>query len=248
MNPWIRIFAAALLAVCLSAPLAHANVLVGVTRVVLPAEEGEVTVRLTNGNERPALVQAWIDRGDPQSSPESVDTPFLVTPPMFRMEPQRDQSLRILYTGEALPADRESLFWLNVLEVPPKPTGPDAAGKNYLQLALRSRLKLFFRPKGLPGDPLKAAAQLSFRAVAGDGGTVLVVVTNPTPYHLTLNALSVEVAGKPYQAQAGMIAPFAELRLSVADLAKPPAAGAVVHFSAINDYGAPATFNGAIAP
>ncbi|MDQ8024314.1 MAG: fimbria/pilus periplasmic chaperone [Moraxellaceae bacterium] len=243
----IRTFGAAVLLACLAMPAAQANVVVGGTRVVLPAEQGEVTVRLSNANERPALVQAWIDRGDPKSSPDSVDTPFLVTPPMFRIEPQRDQNLRILYTGEALPADRESVFWLNVLEIPPKPSAQDTANQNYLQVALRSRIKLFFRPKGLAGDALKAPSQLTFRAVSGDGGTVL-VVSNPTAYHVTLSALSVESAGKSYDGETGMVAPFAELRVHVAGLAKPPAAGAVVHFNAINDYGAPTPFNGATAP
>ena len=169
MNTFLRAIGVALLAACAFAPAAGANVLIGGTRVVLPAKDGEVTVRLTNENDRPALVQAWIDRGDATSTPDSVDTPFLVTPPMFRMEAGRDQSLRILYTREPLPADRESLFWLNVLDVPPKPADMEAAGTNYLQLAVRSRLKLFFRPEGLQGDPHKApdAADLPRRVRRG---------------------------------------------------------------------------------
>ena len=65
---------------------------------------------------------------DVHSTPESVDAPFLITPPLFRMDAQKEQSLRIVYTHDQLPADRESLFWLNVLEVPPKPTGPGSTG------------------------------------------------------------------------------------------------------------------------
>jgi chaperone protein EcpD len=246
MNTFLRAIGMALLAACVFAP-ASANVLIGGTRVVLPAREGEVTVRLSNENDRPALVQAWIDRGDAKSTPDTVDTPFLVTPPMFRMEAGRDQSLRILYTREPLPADRESLFWLNVLEVPPKPADLEAAGANYLQLAVRSRLKLFFRPQGLSGDPLKAPGELTFRATAGNAGTVL-LVDNPTPYHVTLNDLAVEVAGKSYKATVGMIAPLSQLRIDVPGLAKPPGAGAVVRFTAINDYGAIAPFEGVLAP
>ncbi|MFC3550752.1 molecular chaperone [Lysobacter cavernae] len=243
MNLWTRALAAALLGACVCAPPAHANVVIGGTRVVLPAKDGEVTVRLTNDNERPALVQAWIDRGDPKATPDTVDTPFLVTPPMFRMEPQRDQSLRILYTREPLPADRESLFWLNVLEIPSKPAEQGAANQNYLQLALRSRLKLFFRPPGLAGDPFKAPAQLTFRAAAGE-----LVVRNPTPYHITLSTLAVTDAGKAYEVETGMVAPFAELRLRVPQLGKPAAAGAAVRFNAINDYGASSPFSATVTP
>jgi len=246
MNLLIRAACVALLAACTLAPVAQANVLVGGTRVVLPAKEGEVTLRLTNDNTLPALVQAWIDRGDPKATPDSVDTPFLVTPPMFRMEPQRDQSLRILYTREPLPADRESLFWLNVLEVPPKPADLEAEGKNYMQLAVRSRLKLFFRPAGLEGDPLKAPGLVTFRAVS-DNGAVL-VVKNPTPYYITFNEVSVDVGGKAYTAETGMVEPKGELRLRVTGLTTSPAAGAAVRFSAINDFGAPSAFTGVVAP
>ncbi|MDG2517757.1 molecular chaperone [Lysobacter soli] len=240
MTAFLRAAAVALLAACTLAPAAQANVLIGGTRVILPAKDGEVTLRLTNENDTPALVQAWIDNGDAKSTPDNVDTPFLITPPMFRMEPKRDQNLRILYTREPLPADRESLFWLNVLEVPPKPVerGPDA---NYLQLALRSRLKLFFRPEGLQGDPIKAPAELVFHAV----GNAL-VVNNPTPFHITLTDIVVQVGGKAVAVEGGMVAPKSELRLAAAGLSAP--AGTPVRFNAINDFGTPAPFVGATAP
>ena len=242
MRSSFRAIAVALLAACTLAPVAQANVLVGGTRVILPAEEGEVTLRLTNDNTTPALVQAWIDTGDAKSTPDNVDTPFLITPPMFRMEPHRDQSLRILYTREPLPADRESLFWLNVLEVPPKPTDLAPGASNYLQLALRSRLKLFFRPKGLPGDAFKAPAQLVFHANAG-----ALVVNNPTAFHVTLTDIVLEIGGKSVAVEGGMVAPKSELRLPITGASTAPA-GTAVRFNAINDFGSPAPFEGALAP
>jgi P pilus assembly chaperone PapD len=242
MTSLFRALAVALLAACTLAPAANANVLIGGTRVILPAKDGEVTVRLTNDNATPALVQAWIDTGDAKSTPDTVDTPFLITPPMFRMEPHRDQSLRILQTREPLPADRESLFWLNVLEVPPKPADRDAAASNYMQLALRSRLKLFFRPAGLQGDPLKAPAELAFH-VSGNA----LVVHNPTPFHITMTDVVVDAAGKALTSEGGMVAPMSELRLTVTGLSA-GVAGAPVRFNAINDFGAPAAFTGAVAP
>jgi len=238
----LRAAAVALLAACTFVPAANASVLIGGTRVILPAKEGEVTLRLTNDSDTPALVQAWIDTGDAKSTPDTVDTPFLITPPMFRMEAKRDQSLRILYTREPLPADRESLFWLNVLDVPPKPAdrGPD--NSNYLQLALRSRLKLFFRPEGLQGDPLKAPAGLVFHA----SGNAL-VVSNPSAFHVTLTDVVVDVGGKAVAVEGGMVAPKSELRLAATGLTSAPA-GAAVRFNAINDFGSPSAFVGAIAP
>lgn len=231
------------LGVCISA---RANVLISGTRVVFPAKAGEVTVRLTNENTKPALVEAWIDRGDEHSTPDKVDTPFLITPPLFRMEPHRDQSLRIIYTREPLPDDRETLFWLNVLEVPPKPGGAQAADQNYLQLAIRSRLKLFYRPEGLREDRAKAPPQLTFQAVA-DGQEHALAVHNPTPYYLTLAKAQLDVDGHAYATGPGMIAPFGDLRLPLKDLHQAPAAGATVRFESINDYGALTPFTATLS-
>ena len=158
-------FGAALLTLFLSAQAAQANVVVSNTRVVFPAQQHEVTVRLTNDNPHPALVEAWIDSGDVHSTPDNVSTPFLITPPLFRMEAHRDQSLRIISTATNLPNDRESLFWLNVLEIPPKPTSLETQGKNLLQFAFRSRLKLFYRPAGLKGDPTTAPSMVTWKGV-----------------------------------------------------------------------------------
>ncbi|AHX15581.1 molecular chaperone EcpD [Dyella jiangningensis] len=247
MRKFVCAIGAGLLALCLGVTTAQANVLIGGTRVVFPAKDGEVTVRLTNDNDHPVLVESWIDRGDIHSTPESVDVPFLITPPLFRMEAKKEQSLRIVYTHEQLPADRESLFWLNVLEVPPKPTGAQAEGQNLLQLALRSRLKLFYRPAGLQGDPAKAPAELTWKVVA-DGKGFALEAHNPTPYYVTITELSLVVGGKNATAELGMVAPLSDLRMPLHDVAQKPAAGSVVSFTSLNDFGASIAFKGAIAP
>lgn len=238
---------AALIALSLTAGIAHASVVIGGTRVVFPAQDGEVTLRLSNRGDRPALVEAWIDRGNPQSTPDKSDAPFLITPPLFRMEAHRDQSLRIIATQPQLPLDRESLFWLNVLEVPPKPSATEAAGKNLLQFAVRSRLKLFYRPAQLTGDPVKAAGQLTWKVAAASPGFAL-EVHNPSPFYITISALSLDVGGKQYTADTGMIDPFGTLKLAVKALTQAPAAGVALSYSVINDYGAATTYSGSIAP
>jgi len=235
---------AVFLCVCV-ATAAQASVVVGGTRVVFPAQQGEATVRLTNENDHAALVEAWIDTGDLNSTPNSVSTPFLITPPLFRMDPHKDQSLRIIYTqgSQPLPTDRESLFWLNVLEVPPKPSGQQAAGQNYLQFAIRSRLKLFYRPASLPGNAMKAPEKLSFTSQ----GTAL-VAHNPTPYYVTISKLSLGPDGKPIEGASGMAAPFGDLRLPLKGLTQAPSAGTAVVFTVIDDYGAADDHKGTVTP
>lgn len=229
----------------LCAAAAHASVVITGTRVVFPAQQGEVTVRLSNQADHPALVEAWIDTGDTKSTPDTASAPFLITPPLFRMEPHKDQNLRIIYTqgSQPLPTDRESLFWLSVLEVPPKPSGPQYAGRNYLQFGIQSRLKLFYRPAGLPGDAMKAPDRLRFTAQ----GTTL-DVRNPTPYYVTIGSISLGPDGKPFDGVSGMVAPLGELHLTLKSLTQAPAAGTAITFTTINDFGAVDTHKGIVTP
>lgn len=247
MKHFVTTACAVLASLCLFTASAHADVVIGGTRVVFPAKQGEVTLRLSNEGDKPALVEAWIDTGNPDSTPDSVSTPFLITPPVFRMEAHKDQSLRILYTqgSQPLPSDRESLFWLNVLEIPPKPTSA-AADRNTLQFAIRSRLKLFYRPANLQGDPLKAPDRLTFKAVA-DGQQVALDVHNPTPYYITISKLSLGASSEPLAGVSGMVAPFGDLRLPLKGPAETPPAGTQVVFTTIDDYGSGDSHKGTVA-
>jgi chaperone protein EcpD len=239
---------AALVALVVGISPAHASVVIAGTRVVLPSQPGEVTIRLTNDGDHPALVEAWIDTGDLNSTPANANSPFLITPPLFRMDPHKDQSLRIIYTqgSQPLPTDRESLFWLNVLEVPPKPSGAQSADRNYLQFAIRSRLKLFYRPTSLSGDALKAPDKLVFKASGGHDAAL--EVHNPTPYYVTINRLSLGSDDKAIDGATGMVAPLGDLRLPLKGLSHAPASGTPIAFTTIDDYGASDAHKGSVTP
>ena len=203
---WLRdVFSSVLL--CLSTlSVAHAGVSIDGTRIVYPAKEREVTIKLTNKGSDPALMQIWVDRGDTQSKPQDADAPFLATPPIFRLDPLKGQSVRLAFTGETLPQDRESLFWFNALEIPPLPQ--DSSG-NMMQIAVRSRLKLFYRPSGLSGDLHKAIEQVVWRVQRqGDGDGYVLRGENSSPYHLSFSALSLDQGGRTTDTGGGMIVPF----------------------------------------
>ena len=46
-----------------------------------------------------------------------------------------------------LPTNKESIFYLNVLDIPPN--SPEQEGKNALKFAMQNRIKLFYRPAGI---------------------------------------------------------------------------------------------------
>lgn len=235
------------------APAALANIVLTGTRIVFPEERREVSVPMRNVGEHSLLVEAWIDQGDAHARPDTIETPFILSPPLFRLEPHRAQTLRLIYDGDPLPRERESLFWLNVLEIPPKPKPGEAGrgeGVNYLQLAIRTRIKLFFRPKGLTGSLEQAARALrwSVARASGKGGFVL-VATNRSQYYITFSKIMVQEGAVSEPAGPGMVAPFATLALPLhgwkagVDLAE-----AGIDYVVIDDLGAAVPLSGVVSP
>jgi P pilus assembly chaperone PapD len=64
-----------------------------------------------------------------------------------KLKADSSQLVRLVFTGEPLPADRDSVFYFNMLEVPQK-SNEDTK----ISFAVRTRIKVFFRPKGLKGE------------------------------------------------------------------------------------------------
>lgn len=198
-------FIASLLLACVFSTPALASVTIIGTRVVYPASEKEVTVRLDNRGDRPALVQSWIDAGDPNQPLDKINVPFVLLPPVFRMEANKGQTLRIVYTGSNLPTDKESIFWLNVLDIPPK--DKSLANKNQLQMAIRSRIKLFYRPTTLNAkDAAAAATALVWHK--GNKSNQLTAINN-SPYYVNVAQITAEdTAGHKVVSEKGeMLAP-----------------------------------------
>ncbi len=154
--------------------------------------------------------------GDPQAA-----VPFVATPPVFALNGHKENEIRVMYTSGQLPADRESLFWVTVANIPQA----DSQQQNTLQIAVRSRMKLFYRPKGVQGDSQQAYRQLTWRR---EGKTV--TVQNPTPFYVTL--LNMQANGQSI-AGAGMVAPLSSRSVAWC----PAQGGCALQWQTLNDYG-----------
>lgn len=232
MRPHSRLKKNLLLAAMLSLPAsAPAAVTLQGTRIVHDASKGrDVTVRASNTGDEKALAQVWIDAGDDRARPEDVRVPFHLTPAAPRLlQPHQGQAYRITHaprpSDPALPVDRESVFYFNLLDIPPKPA--DAAEKNLLQFAVRTRIKLFLRPAGLPSKAADAAAALQWTAVHG-----ALLLHNPTAYHVTLASVTTPDGTS---LAADMVPPFGTLRMPLPSRAVAPSH---VTYSWLDDYGA----------
>ena len=214
----------------------QANVVISGTRLIYPANEREITVKTTNMGKEPSLVQVWIDRGDPNTRADNANAPFLVTPPLVRIEPNKGQAFRIVFTGEALPKDRESIFWFNLLDVPPLPKDADA---NVMQVAYRSRIKLFYRPEGLAGNPVKAAESLTWSRGASSKGGVELQVRNNSPFYVSLANIALKSGSTTFkEAEGKTLAPFSTQAITVKGPGALPAGQASITYTWVNDYGA----------
>jgi len=250
-----------LLYVTAAATVAHAGLSISGSRIIYDEARGETAVQIehTVGN-TPALMQVWLDDGDPGVRPGQQDLPFILNPAVAHMIPGRTQAIRVMRTGE-LPSDRESLLYFNVLEIPPDMGGKLTGGENIMQIAMQARLKFFYRPRGLTPSVAKAPDLLRFAAEPGADGKIALRITNPTPYHITFTNVTLHASGADSAAAsaqldtsvvlAPMIAPHGELTVTL----KPAADGLTawrahtqVRYTIINDFGGKNTKLGKLDP
>lgn len=161
-------------------------VLIG-TRVIYPEADKEKSLQFNSQDDYPNLVQIWLDSGNAQSKPETADAPFVATPQIFRMSPHAGQLVRLVFTGADLPKDRESVFYLNFMQMPAIKSSQ--ANANLLMLAVTSRIKVFYRPKGLSGKADELGKMLKFKLI-GSGADARIEVKNGTGFHAVIREAS----------------------------------------------------------
>ncbi|EMK1730711.1 fimbria/pilus periplasmic chaperone [Salmonella enterica] len=207
----------------------HASIIMDGTRLIYQGDKSEVTIGLTNKNARPILIQSWIDTGNENATPENISVPFVLTPPINRVDSGKGQTLRISYTGvPALPTDRESVYWLNVLEVPAKDKSNEN-NKQKLNIVFRTRIKLFYRPEGLTGNSNDAPDELHWNL-----NGQYITVQNNSKYNITIFTIHYKTKGSLSEISGKMIAPGEFQQFSM------KTSGDIngLSFSTINDYGA----------
>lgn len=227
MNMLLRRLAlSACLAVFVSG--AQAALTVNTTRVVFDSDKRSTSVVIANPSPRPYAVQSWIN-----TAKDDTDTPvpLAVSPSLFRLDAGKEQMVQINRLPNTLPQDRESLFYLNVQEIPQV----DDSEENTLNIALRTRLKLFYRPSQFKEPPERRIGELQW-SVRQAGNKVQLVVNNPTPFHYTFARLEVRGAGKTEAIQAVQMAP--PMGEQTYDLKTIKTTNSLqLTFTTINDYG-----------
>jgi len=226
MPPLFSALRATVAATCLSllAPIAQAALTIDSTRIVLPSNKRSASLVVANPSKAAYAAQVWVNTA---SDDTTTSVPLLASPALFRLDSGREQLVQINVLPNDLPTDRESLFYFNVQELPQ--VDPDA--RNVLNIALRTRIKLFYRPSQLKEKPETRLNELQWSAQQLDGAWQL-VVDNPTPFHFTFGRL--EVNGEQLDAKA-MAIPMGRQHFPLP--AQTGNQDIALTFTIINDYG-----------
>jgi P pilus assembly chaperone PapD len=158
--------------------------------------------------------------------------PFVVTPPLFRLDGGQQSRLRIVKTDTSQQVKgRESLNWLCVTGIPPKSgdawgskDANAAAATLNVQVSVGSCLKLIERPASVDGHPEDEGGKLSWRLNGGH-----LTVTNPTPYYMNLT--NVMIGGVPVE-KLDYVAPGGSRIFNVS-----PGAARNIVWQVVTDFG-----------
>ncbi|NWA26874.1 molecular chaperone [Pseudomonas gingeri] len=203
---------------------ARAGIVLNTTRVVYPAQDKEAVLSVLNNNSTSILLQSWLEA----ENEAGRELPFVVVPPLVQLPSGGRQTVRIIHSGAAMPADRESLFWLNVQEIPQA-----SERENVLQIGIRQRIKLFYRPGRLDGDVEQAPGKLRWSLPRGGVLNVL----NTGPYYVTLVDIQLQSGGHRLLARKNsMLAPGQSLDYDLHGHVQTQ--NTQLNFSVINDHGA----------
>ncbi|MDX6038818.1 fimbrial biogenesis chaperone [Scandinavium lactucae] len=204
-----------LLLIAVSAP-SFAGFSVGATRVIYNGNMKEASLSVKNTEDSNIyLIRSWVS-----SDKAGEKVPFIITPPLFRIEPGQDNAVRITQTSSSLPQDKESVYWINTLAIPPA-----TKEKNSLQFSINTRIKLIYRPTALNNKDAigKAYQQLTFSR----SGNVI-TTSNPTPYYVSMT--KIKINGKELK-EGYMVPPKSSIKIEKAPT------GNSVSWQAINDFG-----------
>jgi chaperone protein EcpD len=216
----------------------YAGISLESTRVIYKEGQRDISIKLSNNEKaKNALVQIWMDDGDPDADAGQANIPFLINPPLAKIEAGKAQVVRIAFIGEKLNPKTESVYWLNVLEIPPKSTEP-----SQLTFAIRSRVKFFYRPKAIQAlEPLNPATlQWTWNA---NNDSIKLQALNASAFHWTITSAIAVIADQEYDLNlVTMLSPGQSSAFVVKGVDRKPDSPSRMRIITINDFGGESKF------
>lgn len=234
-------FFAGMFALFLSLPSHASGIGLGLVRLIYSQQDGQATVPVRNTSSSAYLISSRVSL-----TPDGNEkTPFVVSPPLFRLEGNSQGVIRVVNSLSNLPSDRETVFYLTVAGIPASTplSRTDSSGfvEGGIKFAYGNTIKLFYRPENLNSTAIAAAKSVRFWR---DGNNVK--VENPSPYYVTFRDLHINGQSVKFgKKQSDMIPPFSSINIPATRTFPIDQAGKV-RWSAVVDMGAVVTASGII--
>lgn len=166
------------------------SVSLGSSRVIYSPDSRGAVLSVSNPNKYPILVQSSVYTEQKKED----NGKFIITPPLFRLDPEQQSRLRIIMTGKPSSTDRETLYWMCVAGIPPENgdvwNDQHSTNKQTAFIDIRVNtsqcIKLLVRPTTVKGQPQDYASSVTW--TYSDKG---VTANNPTPFYLNLKSLKI---------------------------------------------------------
>lgn len=197
----------------------QAAVVMNASRIVM-AGTLEKTIMFDNTSDNPFIVQIESDNKD---KPD-----FVAVPPVFKIKEKGGQTVKVKLLSSELPQNRESLFYLDFTQIPG--VRKNENDDDRLNIIIRSRLKVIYRPAAVNAFSSKDENKVSYRLQGG-----ALVISNKSPNILSIRDIS---NGKRILAEKLTLLPGDDYSavLKVDRLSGP------LNAVMINDYGTPVNF------
>ena len=194
--------------------LSNATMMINASRIVMKKTDRESTLLIKNTGDYPVVIQSWVDNGDPAMTPENAsDAPAMALPALFRLDPDTTNNLRIINKFTPTPEDRESLYWLNLYEISPRPDN-EAGNDSAINVTVRLQVKLFYRPEHLSMAINDVSNRLSF---SKNSDQSKIIINNPSPFYVTFAEANFIAGNSAKPIAIPMLEPFSTQEIALED-------------------------------
>ncbi|EAO6910657.1 molecular chaperone [Salmonella enterica] len=201
------------------------------SRVVYNLDSEGAIFRVNNKQDYPILVRSRV-----LTESHKVNKDFIITPPLFRLSENNENTLQVHRIGGVFPDNKESLAWLCVKGIPPKEddlwaedNGQNDVRKKSLSInvnmSVETCIKMFIRPKSLPGTSIDYADKIKWKSEDG-----MLKAYNNSPFYINLT--NVKVNGQ--EVLPDYVPPMSS---KIIKTKQKIVQGMIVSWKAINDFG-----------
>ena len=176
--------------------------------IYLESDIKGISISLKNNNNSAYLINSSILLNDER-------TPFMILPPLYRLEPSSEYSWNIRRISEgsddmALPKDRESLFWIAFRAVPLKDSKIEEKKSVSLTITPTFFFKLIYRPKSIMALENKDVIDDVIVEKVNEN----IVINNKSPLYMTFEYLKVGEVEIKNNDRAITVKPFSTLSIA----------------------------------